>query len=82
MSRNITRYTEVVVHPSAYELAEAFWEMDAEEQAGFFHRLAEVSGSKLPFQLQALIENKHFTAEARATMQMIGDYGHSQEVRP
>lgn len=76
--RNIKTWVEAEVHPSAYDLAEVFWEMDAEEQAGFFHRLAEVSGDRLVFQLQNVIESPYLTKEARAAMVSIGDYGSQQ----
>ncbi len=74
--RNIKTSVQVEIHPSAYELAECFWAMDAEEQAGFFERLNQIA-DRLPMQLQAVIDNKHFTNGARAAMQMIGDYGNA-----
>lgn len=79
MSRNIKIWVQAEVHPSAYELAECFWAMDAEEQCGFFHRLEEIAQHMLPFQLQAIIDSKHMTKEARAAMQYIGEY--AQEIR-
>lgn len=75
--RNFKTWVEAEVHPDAYSLAECFWEMDAEEQAGFFHRLYEVA-DKLPMQMQAVIDNPYFTQEAKLCMQMIGDYGYGE----
>lgn len=73
--RNLKTWTEVEIHPSAYELAEVFWAMDDEEQGCFFERLYCISGGRLPFQMQAVIEHPNFSEEARRAMQTIGEYG-------
>jgi hypothetical protein len=74
MSRNIKQWVEATIHLSSYELAEVFWEMDAEEQAGFFHRLSEVSEGRLAMQLQNVTDSEHTTTQGRAVMASIGAY--------
>ena len=74
MSRDIERWEKVAIHLSSYELAEVFWEMDAEEQAGFFHRLSEVSEGRLAMQLQNIADSEHTTTQGRAVMASIGAY--------
>ena len=74
MSRDIERWEKVAIHLSSFELAEVFWEMDAEEQAGFFHRLSEVSEGGLAMQLQNVADSEHTTTQGRAVMSTIGAY--------
>jgi len=74
MSRNIKQWVEASINLSSYELAEAFWEMDEEEQAGFFHRLSEVSEGRLAIQLQSITDSEHTTTQGRAVMASIGAY--------
>lgn len=73
--RNITTWAQVEVYPSAEELAEVFWDMDAEEQAGFFHHLEKISDGGLCFQLAYIVTDPEFTESARRAMQTIGEYG-------
>ena len=73
-NRDLKVTVDVDVHVSAYELAEIFWAMDAEEQAGFFHRLGEVSEHMLPFQLQSVTDSKYSTPLGRHVMASIGEY--------
>lgn len=70
--RNLTGWTQYDIHPSAEELAECFWAMDAEEQAGFFNVLGDKE--RLVFQLQAVTDSQYLTADGRHAMDMIGDY--------
>lgn len=78
MSRTIKKFVEVEITPSATELAEAFWHMGEDEQCRFFHRITEVAGARLDFQLRAVIDSPHMTAAARNAMQTIGDYGYAE----
>jgi len=73
--RNLTTWVQATVHPSSEELADIFWAMDAEEQAGFFSRLAEVSGSRLPMQLAYVTDHPVLTFEGRRSMETIGEFG-------
>lgn len=74
VSRNLKGLVEYDVHPSAHEIADIFWAMDAEEQSGFFNRLAEIAGNKLVFQLQAITDSDHLVSDGRWAMSLIGDY--------
>lgn len=79
--RNLKARGEFEIHPSAEELAEVFWAMDAEEQSGFFNTLAEISDGRLPFQLQNVTDSPHLTDRGRAAMVLVGDYGGAQPDR-
>lgn len=76
--RHFITHSESRIRPSASQLAEVFWAMDEEEQGEFFRTLGEISEGKLPFQLQAVINFREFSPEAKRVMQMIGEYGDSQ----
>ncbi|GHH53017.1 hypothetical protein [[Pseudomonas] boreopolis] len=43
----------VIINPD--QLAEMFWEMDAEQQADFFAKLDEIAGYKLCIQMAAVV---------------------------
>lgn len=77
MSRIIKRTSEVIIEVSPEEMATIFWNMNEVEQATFFDELAEVTGSMLPFQLQAVADSPALTSRGKAIMQLIGDYGYS-----
>jgi len=49
----ISLTTEVSISP--VQLAEMFWELDAEQQADFFAKLDEVAGLDLCFQMAAVV---------------------------
>lgn len=74
MSRYLKGFVEYRIRPSANEIAEVFWDMDAEEQACFFNRLAEISNGSLVMQLQYLTDSPYLTTEARVVMRRIGEY--------
>lgn len=69
---------EVEIPLSGYDLACLFWELCADEQALFFHKMGEFEG--LPFQLSAVSQSNSMTYQARRMMAMIGEY--SQEPTP
>ena len=51
----IRKTVEVEIEPSPCDLAQAIWEMDAEEQLDFLYALAEVAPlSKMLAQMQAI----------------------------
>lgn len=79
MSRNIKTMVECEIHPSADELADVFWHMDAEEQAYFFMRLAEISEGNLAMQLQYVTDRPELDIHGRNVMSLIGDYAHRGE---
>lgn len=66
------------VYPSGAELAEVFWAMVESDQVEFFNHLWQVSDHRLCFQLQAIIDHRSFTEDARRAMEMIGQYGEVQ----
>lgn len=78
--RNLSVYVQAEIHPSADELADVFWAMDAEEQAHFFNRLGAISGGKLPFQLQNVTDHPLLETQGRHAMSMIGDYARPTEL--
>lgn len=62
---------------SPEEIADAFWDLDASEQARFYNRLAEVARDHtLPMQLQAITDDDGLTLSGRRVMATIGDYSH------
>ena len=65
-------YIDIPLNPT--QVAEAFWELDADQQAAFFNSLGLTAGSKLPFQLQYVTESRILTGLGRNAMQLIGDY--------
>ncbi len=66
---------EVDLFPA--DLASAFWQLDSDEQAGFFNNLAAVAGSELPFQMQFVTDSRCLNAFGRIAMDTIGNF--SQE---
>jgi len=76
--RNLKAFVEASIHPSAYELAEVFWAMDAEEQAEFFNHLGEIA-DRLPMQMQAVVDHPVLTAAGWHAMACIADYGAAQQ---
>lgn len=66
---------EVEIRLSGHDLAELFWELDADQQALFFHKIGEFEG--LPMQLSFVSISPNITNQARRMMAMIGEY--SQE---
>lgn len=57
-------------------IAEAFWNMSADDQAIFFNELHIAADFLFPFQLQAITEEDGLTLAGRRVMQSIGDYSH------
>ena len=64
--------TEVEISISGKEIADLFWQLDADEQCEFFNRLG--SFTKLPFQLQGVTDCKDLKHEGRLAMNRIGEY--------
>lgn len=61
------------------QLAKAFCDMDASDQARFFNFIAVVAStwsSSFPFQLQAITDEDGLTLSGRRVMQEIGEYSH------
>lgn len=79
-SRNLTGWAQYEVHPSADEIAEVFWAMDAEEQAHFFNLLG--GKERLVFQLQAITDNPYLTMSGRFAMSRIGEYAVNERSQP
>ena len=71
---NISRVKTIEIEPTAKEIAECFWGLDAEQQSEFFNHLAQVSDGRMPFQLQALTDTKQLTFDGRYMMRLMGDY--------
>jgi len=57
-------------------LAEAFWEMNSEEQARFYNHLDEIADFHFPFQMQSITDDDGITLAGRRVMQCIGEYSH------
>lgn len=74
----LNRTITVEVTPTAKEIAECFWSMDAEGQCEFFNHLSEVSEGRMPFQLQAVTDEESLTFNGRYIMQLMGDYASPQ----
>ncbi len=58
------------------ELAKEFWDMDSNEQAGFFSELAELCGrysATLETQLAWIIKSEKLTAHGKEIMESIGE---------
>lgn len=70
LKRDITH--EVEIPMSGYDVATLFWELDADEQALFFHRLSQFK--RLPFQFSAVTDSDSMTTPARRVMALIGEY--------
>ena len=70
---------EVEYYPDANDIADAFWDMDDEEQCYFFDRLYKLAGHKLAFQMQSVIDSEFFTLDAQRAMNIIGDYSKQLE---
>lgn len=70
--RNLKGWVEYEIHPSADDLAEVFWSMDAEEQAFFFSKLGEKE--ELPMQLQYVTDNEYLSESGRRAMGLIGQF--------
>ena len=66
---------EAEFNPDAIDIAEAFWEMNAEEQCYFFEHLYHISGGgSLSQQMQGVIDDDAFSHEAKMCLLVIGDY--------
>lgn len=74
-----TTEVEVKIRPTPQQVAECFWDMDADEQAKFFHRLAEVAGDRLVFQLCSVDNSPYTTPAGRWAMSMIGEYAEAHK---
>lgn len=72
--RNLKVWVETEIHPSADDLANVFWAMDAEEQAHFFNRLGEIAGGNLPIQLNRVGDDALLDQNGRYAMSAIGIY--------
>ena len=70
--KKIERSVNVGIELAPQEVAELFISMDSVEQAHFLNRLA--SEDFWPMQLQYLTDNSNLSDEARALMDMIGNY--------
>lgn len=71
-----TARVTVEIRPTAAELADAFWDLDANQQAEFFNRLAEITTShNLYMQLSWMVDGELLTPEAKQVMRTIGEYG-------
>jgi len=73
----IERTKTFSVEISVEEIAMAFCEMDADEQACFFNLISEISsGWEKPFcfQLQKISDSKFLTTAGRNIMERIGEY--------
>lgn len=57
-------------------IAEAFWALDANEQARFYNHLDRIADFHFPFQLQAVTDSDELTLAGRRVMGAIGDYSH------
>ena len=57
-------------------LAEAFWNLDSEEQARFYNHLDTVADFHFPFQLQSITDEQGLTLAGRRVMGCIGEYSH------
>lgn len=71
------RTVEIIVKPTAEELAEAFCNMGSDEQARFFNRIHDITETwKAPFcfQLQAVTDDDELDYGVRSIMSLIGDY--------
>lgn len=72
ITKSVELDVEVCLTPT--ELAEMFWSMPSNEQAHFFGHLANLSGDKLAFQLQAVTDEPGLSDDARYLMHQIGQY--------
>lgn len=74
----IKRSQEVLISPTAFELATEFCEMDADEQAEFFNAIHEITSKTFRqpfvFQLQAVTDSTALTDDGRSIMDAIGNY--------
>lgn len=71
-NKTFTAIATAEIKPTPNEIAEAFWCLDAEQQAEFFDRLAKISGANLCRQLAYVSD--HLTPDAKLAMRTIGDY--------
>ncbi len=68
--------SEVELFPG--DIASAFWQLDGDEQAGFFNNLAALAGSKLIYQLQFVTDSRCLNAFGREAMAQIGNYAEAK----
>ena len=70
--------TEIIkIDPTVSEIAQAFCDMDADEQANFFNIINEITSKwKRPFciQLQSVTDSKFLSTAGRNVMEQIGMY--------
>jgi hypothetical protein len=81
MTMKIEKTVQVELDPA--DLAKAWAEMDAGQQAEFFSLLAaEVATWDAPFvmQMQCIADDENLTPAGRAIMQVIGEYSHNQGI--
>lgn len=71
-NKKFTVHTTVTITPTPREIAEAFWDLDARQQATFFDHLQKISGGSLT--LQMAYASDHFTADAKLAVRTIGEY--------
>jgi hypothetical protein len=72
----IKRRTEVAFELTVSEIAVAILDMNDDEQTELLNSLARESKGRLPFQLQAITDNKGLTSDARYLLSQLGDYAH------
>ena len=70
--KSIERTQTIVFTPTAKEVFEFFWSMDAHEQAAFFNRLGDVEN--LPMQLEYVRQSPFMMRDGRRAMELIGEY--------
>jgi len=78
----IVREETIEINPTATELAQAFCDFDAPDQAYFFSQIAKITDAWTgPFvmQLQWVCDSQHLTYGGRTVMQQIGEYSHQTE---
>jgi hypothetical protein len=63
---------EVSIPLSGADIADLFWELDANAQADFFNRL--FGKDLFVFQLQAVTDSENLTSAGRCAMARIGEY--------
>lgn len=72
----IKRQTEVAFELTVEEIASAILNMGDDEQTELLNSLAKGSEGWLPFQLQAIADNKDLTSDARYLLEQLGNYAH------
>lgn len=78
---SITGWSQVSYVLDPCQVADLFWQMDSEEQAGFFNQLGQISSGKLGTQIFEVVDGGDLDVSGKVALSTIADYVATDEER-